>query len=166
MKLIKNNWIIIVFIISIVAISSALIAEYLFKILPCKMCLYQRYQYYFIIFIIILLYLLKKTYFIWHIFLFEAAFIYGSFYALWHVGIEKKILPSLTSCSNTINNTDSLENLKTQILNQSVISCDEINWVMFGMSAATINSILLLFLLIINTIFIIKYYNKKKNEKI
>ena len=33
----------------VTAISIALIAEYIFNILPCKMCLYQRYPYYFII---------------------------------------------------------------------------------------------------------------------
>ena len=51
MKKIKNNWTVIVFIISFLAISSAITAEFFFEILPCKMCLYQRYPYYFIIFV-------------------------------------------------------------------------------------------------------------------
>ena len=162
MKLIKKNWIKIVFIISIVAILSALIAEYYFKILPCKMCIYQRYQYYFIILIVIFFYLIKKNYFKLHILLFEAAFIYGLFYSIWHVGIEKKILPSLSGCSNKIDITNSLENIKNQILNQPIVSCDEVTWIILGISAATINSILLLSFLIMNTIFIYEFYNEKK----
>ena len=54
MNYIIRYWAIVVFILSAIAISSALIAEYVFNLLPCKMCLYQRYPYYFIISIFIL----------------------------------------------------------------------------------------------------------------
>ena len=44
MKIIKEFWPILVLIISCFTISIAWIAEYFFDILPCQMCLYQRYR--------------------------------------------------------------------------------------------------------------------------
>ena len=164
MKIIKNNWILIVFLISFIAIASALTAEYFFKIFPCKMCLYQRYPYYFIIIISLIFFFVKKIYYIWHLLLNECAICYGIFYAIWHVGIEQKIIPGLSECTTSLDSTNSLIELKKQILNKAIISCDEISWTIFGLSAATINALVFLFLLIFNTIFLIQYYYNKKNN--
>ena len=157
-------WSVIVFILSIIAISSALIAEYVFNLLPCKMCLYQRYPYYFIISIFILFYFFQKTSSIWLYILTELAIIFGLFYSLWHVGIEKKLLPGPYGCSGSLKELDSIKNLKEQIFNQPIINCNDISWSMLGLSAATVNTILLILLLLFNTIFIFKiYYGKEKN---
>ena len=164
MKIIKNNWVLIIFLISIFAITSALTAEYVFKILPCKMCLYQRYPYYFIIIISLIFFYIKKLLYIWHLLLIECALCYGIFYATWHVGIEKKILSGLSGCSTSFDKTNSLKELKNQLLNQAIITCDEISWTILGLSAATINALVLLFLIIFNTIFLIQCFNVKKEN--
>ena len=57
------------------------------------MCLNQRYPYYFIITIFILFYFVRGKYNLWFYILTELALVYGLFYAVWHVGIEQKILP-------------------------------------------------------------------------
>ena len=111
MKLIKNNWILIVLLISAFSIGSALIAEHIFKILPCEMCLHQRYPYYFIIALIIILFFINKFSNIWYLLPIECALCYGLFYATWHVGIEQKILPGLSGCTNDIEKTNSLTNV-------------------------------------------------------
>ena len=54
MMRIFNNWLNILFILSIIAITSALVAEFFFDLEPCKMCLKQRHPYYIIIFLVIL----------------------------------------------------------------------------------------------------------------
>ena len=161
MSFVIRYWAFIFFILSIIAISSALIAEHFFNFFPCKMCLYQRYPYYFIICIFILFYFFRKISNIWLYILTELAIFFGLFYSLWHVGIEKKILPGLSGCTSSFNNPNSLTDLKDEILNQAIIACDEINWIILGLSAATINSLLLLFLLIFNTIFLFQYYYGK-----
>ena len=159
-----NNWLNILFILSIIAITSALVAEFFFDLEPCKMCLNQRYPYYVIIFLIILFYIFKQTKNIWLFIFSQIALLYGFFYAVWHVGIEQKILPGPASCSGTLSQTNSIQNLKQQITNQAIINCSDITWAVFGLSAATLNTILLLFLLVFNTIFIIQnFYGKKKN---
>ena len=164
MRIIKNNWILIVFLISFFAIGSALTAEYFFKIFPCKMCLYQRYPYYFIMIISLIFFFIKKFFYIWHLLLIECALCYGIFYATWHIGIEQKVLPGLSGCTTSFDNTNSLIELKNQILNQVLIACDEISWTILGLSAATINALVLLFLLIFNTIFLIQYFYDKEKK--
>ena len=161
MKIIKHNWILIIFLISFFAIVSALTAEYFFEIFPCKMCLHQRYPYYFIIIISLIFFFIKKFSYIWHLLIIECALCYGIFYATWHVGIEQKILPGLPECTTSFDNTNSLIELKNQILNQAIVTCDEISWTILGSSAATINALVILSLLIFNTTFLIQYYFNK-----
>ena len=164
MELIKKNWSLIILVISTLAVGSALIAENIFDILPCKMCLYQRYPYYFIILISLIYIVSKKLPLTWYYWISSLSFAIGLFFSAWHVGIEQKILPGLSGCSNTINLSQSLTELKEQILNQNIVTCDEITWSIFGLSAATINSILLIFLLLINTILLGQHlFSKEKN---
>jgi len=57
-----------------------------------------------------------------------------------------------------------MENLKQQIENQAIVNCSDITWTIMGLSAATINFLILLFIFTINTIFIFKnYYGTKTN---
>ena len=164
MRYLIRYWAIIVFLLSVLAISNALIAEFIFHILPCEMCYNQRYPYYFIISIFIVFYFINKTSNIWLYVLVELAVLYGLFYSVWHVGIEQNLLTGPSSCSGKLREANSVSELKEQILNQGVINCGEISWSMFGLSAATLNSLLLFMLLLFNTIFIIKIYydNGKK----
>ena len=119
---------------------------------------------YIIIFLVILSYIFRQTKNIWLFIFNQIALLYGFFYAVWHVGIEQKILPGPASCSGTLSQTNSIQNLKQQITNQAIVNCSEITWTVFGLSAATLNTLFLLFLLIFNTIFIVQnFYGTKKN---
>ena len=164
MSTIKKHWVVIVLLISSIAIFSALIAEYVFDILPCRMCLYQRYSYYFIIFISLVYIISKKIRLSFYYWICSFSFAIGLFFAAWHVGIEQRILPGLSGCTNTINVSQSLTKLKDQILNQKIITCDEIIWSFMGLSAATLNSLLLILLLLINTIFLVQHHNGKEKN--
>ena len=115
MNYIIRYWGVIIFSLCVVAISSALIAEYIFHILPCQMCLNQRYPYYFIISIFIVFYFINKTLNIWLYVLTELAVLYGLFYSVWHVGIEQNLLTSPSSCSGKLREASSVSDLKEQI---------------------------------------------------
>ena len=164
MNYIIRYWGVILFFLCVVAISSALIAEYFFHISPCQMCLNQRYPYYFIISIFVVFYFINKTSNIWLYVLTELAVLYGLFYSVWHVGIEQNLLTGPSSCSGKLGEANSVSDLKDQILNQAVINCNEISWSILGLSAATLNSLLLFLLLLFNTIFIIKTYDDKEKK--
>jgi len=150
-------------ILSIAAVSSALIAEYILHLNPCSMCLKQRHPYYFIIIIFVLFLLIHKLPRIWFYLGVQLASIYGLFYSIWHVGIEQNILSGPASCSGGLSTSDSAQNLKEQIIEKNVINCEDVVWSFFGVSAATINTLLLLLIFILNAIYIQIHYASKKN---
>ena len=156
-------WFWIIGILSMVAISSALIAEYIFYLEPCSMCLKQRHPYYFILMIFILFVVIHTFPRIWFYLGVQLASIYGLFYSIWHVGIEQKILQGPVSCSGGLKTSASAESLKEQIMSKAIINCEDVIWSFFGFSAATINTFLLFYIFIFNVIYIQQFYAEKKN---
>ena len=164
--MIIRNWITLLFIISLISISSALIAEYFFNLQPCELCLKQRHPYYLILICLILIFVIKKLNKIWFYLVIQFASIYGLFYSIWHVGVENKILKGPAGCSAMLTSSKNTDDLKVQILSKQVISCDEVIWSFFGISAASINTIVLLVIFILNTIYLIKYNGIKKEKSV
>tara|TARA_Y100000996_G_scaffold258814_1_gene203778 strand:- start:264 stop:761 length:498 start_codon:yes stop_codon:yes gene_type:complete len=164
--ILKQYWFWIVSILSLVAIIAALIAEQIFNLEPCSMCLKQRHPYYFIIITFIIFALLKWQKKIWFYVGVQLASIYGLFYAFWHVGIENKILPGPSECSAELKLSNNVSELKDQIMSKPVISCEEVIWSFFGISAATINTFIVLAIFIINAIYLYKLYGSKKTKTI
>ena len=158
-------WFWITGVFSIIAIITALIAENVFSLEPCSMCLKQRHPYYFIIIIFILFLLIHRFSRLWYFLMVQLSTIYGLFYASWHVGIEQKILKGPSGCTGGLNFTTSIEKLKEQIMEKSVINCEEIVWSIFGISAATLNTIFFFIIFLINILYINKYYVQKKIYK-
>ena len=162
--MLQKYWFYLVTLFSVVAIASALIAEYYFDLQPCAMCLKQREPYYIIIAGFILVMILKWQDKIWFYVGVQIVSIYGLFYSLWHVGIENKILAGPSSCSGGLNISTNTSSLKEQIISKAVINCEEVAWSIFGLSAATMNSLLLFLIFIINAIYIVKIYGIKKEK--
>jgi disulfide bond formation protein DsbB len=82
------------------------------------------------------------------------------------VGVENKILKGPAGCSAMLTDSENTTDLKVQILSKQVISCDEVIWSFFGISAASINTIVLLVIFILNTIYLIKYNGIKKEKSV
>ncbi len=164
--MLKKYWFFIVSIISLIAISSALIAEFIFNLEPCSMCLKQRYPYYviFLSSLIIIFFQWHKK--IWFYIGVQISSIYGVFYSIWHVGIEKKILQGPKECFGGLETSENISNLKDQIMSKTVINCEEIVWSFFGASAATINTFIILLIFIINAIYLFQTYGSKKTKNI
>lgn len=160
--MISKYWFYILGLLSIIAISAALIAEYFFNLEPCKLCLKQREPYYAFIgsFIIFSLFNWQKK--VWFFLGVQIISVYGLFYSLWHVGIENKIISGPSGCAGGLNVMDNISNLKEQILSKAVINCEEVIWSLFGLSAATINSLLLFLIFFINAIYLWNNYGSKK----
>jgi disulfide bond formation protein DsbB len=73
------------------------------------------------------------------------------------------LLSGPSGCSGGLESTNSTTNLKDQIMSKAVVNCEDIIWSMFGLSAATINSLLLFLIFVINTIYL--WNNGFKKEK-
>ena len=160
--MLEKYWFYVIGILSLIAITSALIAEFYFNLAPCKMCLKQREPYYIIIAGFTLITILKWQDRIWFYLGVQLISIYGLFYSIWHVGIENKLLSGPAGCSDGLNITNNASDLKEQILSKPVINCEDVAWSIFGLSAATINSMLLFLIFILNAIYILNNYGAKK----
>ena len=164
--MIIRNWTTFLFLISFISISSALVAEYFFNLQPCELCLKQRHPYYLILICLVFIFLFKNLNKIWFYLVIQFASVYGLFYSIWHVGVENKILKGPAGCSAMLTNSDNTSDLKEQILSKQVISCDEVIWSFFGISAASINTIVLLVIFMFNAIYLYKLYAIKKEKNI
>ena len=162
--MLQKYWFYLVTLFSVVALASALIAEYYFDLQPCAMCLKQREPYYIIITGFILVMILKWQDKIWFYIGVQIVSIYGLFYSLWHVGIENKILTGPSSCSGGLNISTNTLSLKEQIMSKAIINCEEVAWSIFSLSAATMNSLLLFLIFIINVIYIYSIYGSKEEK--
>ena len=164
--MIIRNWTKLLFVISFVSILSALVAEYFFNLHPCELCLKQRHPYYLILICLVFIFLLKNLNKIWLYFVIQFASVYGLFYSIWHVGVENKILKGPAGCSAMLTSSKSASALKAQILSKQVISCDEVIWSFFGISAASINTLVLLVIFIFNAIYLYRNNGFKKEKNI
>ena len=160
--MLQKYWFYLVALLSVIALTSAFIAEFYFNLIPCEMCLKQREPYYLIILGFVFIIILRWQTRIWFYLGVQLISIYGLFYSLWHVGIENQLLPGPVGCSSKLNSTDNILSLKEQILAKPVINCEDIAWSIFGLSAATINSMLLFLIFILNAIYLWKDYGTKK----
>ena len=113
-----------------------------------------------------MIFVLKNFNKIWLYLVIQLASIYGLFYSIWHVGVENKILQGPAGCSAMLSSSENTTDLKAQILSKQVISCDEVIWSFFGISAASINTLVLLVIFILNAIYLLKYYGIKKEKNV
>ena len=150
----------IIFYISIFALGSAYFIEYILDYKPCNLCLIERLPYFFAIIIILLGLSLKrfeKLIFISLGLIFTSAAILS----LYHVGIEQGFFKeSLVCVSNNEINILNKEDLLKEF-QETVVSCKDVKFTLFGLSLATINAIIS-FILSVITFKLFLNYEKNK----
>tara|TARA_B100000780_G_C20945865_1_gene377273 strand:+ start:121 stop:606 length:486 start_codon:yes stop_codon:yes gene_type:complete len=145
---------------SIFALFAAYFIQYILGHLPCNLCLIQRIPY-FLTIIIILISFISKKYEKIYLALLSAIFIFATLLSFYHFGIEQgfieeSLVCDLTSQNNNLTAEDILKDLK-----EKTISCKNVTFKIFGLSLATINTIISLILSIIITNI---FYNYEKNK--
>ena len=146
---------IIIFVTSLLSLLIALYIEFYLGYSPCKLCIYQRIPYLVAIFITLLGINYYKN-LIW-LYLLLIIFFLSLLLSGYHFGIEQGIFSEFSGCTgNSINIIDKNQLLK--LLNSEANSCKNVDFLIFGLSLATINFLLsfLIFILILKVI---------KNEK-
>ena len=161
MSQIKNKTTLnLILLFSIFALATAYFIEYILGHKPCNLCLIERLPYILTIIIVSLGLILKKfekTIIIFLILIFVVATII-SFY---HFGVEKGFFEESLVCKldNNITNLSKDDLLKE--LQKETISCKDVSFRIFGLSLATINTIISLILSVIN---IKLFFNYEKNK--
>ena len=128
-----------ILIVALTSLSVSLIAEHLFDKEPCILCLYQRAPFLITGLLAITVLCLKSSSNLIPITFMLCALIYllGTGIATYHVGIEQHWWSS--GCSGNLNQNVSLEQLRASLMQKVIKSCDDAEWVLFGMSMATYN---------------------------
>ena len=150
----------LILIFSVFALGAAYFIQHILGHKPCNLCLIERLPYIFAIIIISLGLILKKfekAIIILLILIFVAATII-SFY---HFGIEQGFFKESLVCNldSSINNLSKEDLIKE--LQQQTVSCKDVSFRIFGLSLATINTIISL---ILSVITIKLFLNYGKNE--
>ncbi len=156
--------------VSLSMILFALTSEYVFGFAPCSLCLIQRYPH-----------ILVTITSVWLIFFrTQNVFLYpvntlimalSIILASYHVGVEQSIFQGPQSCSSSnlsLVSEKSAEALLKEILNTSVVRCNEVTWSFMGLSMATWNLILSIGLFVgwsVSTINFFKFFQPKSFSK-
>ena len=149
----------IILVFSIFVLIVAYFIEYFLKHEPCNLCLIERIPYIFSITIILICLFLKKFEKITFLLL-ALIFIFGTIISFYHVGIERGFFEESFLCNlrNEINILTKEDLLKE--LQKKIISCKNVDFTIFGLSLASINTIVSI---VLSTITFKKYLNYEKN---
>ncbi|AHX04648.1 disulfide bond formation protein B [Ehrlichia japonica] len=159
MSIRKDYSVILFFIASIVALGIAYIAQYLFGMSPCKLCIYERIPY-FITIGLFIIYLFKPSKVI--SFLMCLCYVCNICISGYHVALEHSLVADIIGCTDSIKSLN-FDDLKNALLDVSmVISCNRPSIVFMGLSFAECNLIYCILCLILGVYLFVKQYVTKK----
>jgi disulfide bond formation protein DsbB len=162
MSRIKNKTTLnLILLFSIFALSAAYFVQHILDHKPCNLCLIERLPYIFAIIIIISLSLILKKFEKTIIILLILIFITATIISFYHFGIEQGFFKESLVCNldSSIANLSKEDLIKE--LQQQTVSCKDVSFRIFGLSLATINTIISL---IISVITIKLFLNYGKNK--
>jgi len=156
----KQNYVQILFILSIFALVVAYIIQYIFNYQPCNLCLIERIPYGIAIIILVLNYIFKQDQLFYSILL-MLTFLFLFLISLYHFGIEQGIIEESAVCTSKnldlITKEDILKSLP-----ELRISCKDVAFKIFGLSLTTYNILISLCMLAISIkIYLLNYDIKK-----
>ena len=143
----------------ILSLAIAYFIQYILGHEPCNLCLIERIPYLASLILISLIFIINK---------FEKLiavivllfFIFGSIVSFYHVGIEQGFFSESLVCDlGALDENMSKEDVLKQLQKGSPISCKDVAFRFFGVSLATINTVILILLSGI-MIKVIKNYGK------
>ncbi len=161
--MLNNNRLILnsVLAFSILSLAIAYFIQYVLGHKPCNLCLIERIPYLVSLILISLIFIINK---------FEKViasivllfFVFGSVVSFYHVGIEQGLFSESLVCDlGSSSGNMSKEDLLKQLENKTPISCKDVTFRFFGLSLATINTVISILLSGIMA-QVIKNYGKNK----
>ena len=156
--------------ISLSMILFVLISEYVFGFAPCSLCLIQRYPHMLVaITSVWLIFFRTHNFFLYPVNTLVMAL--SIILAFYHVGVEQSIFQGPQSCSSSnlsLVSEKSTEALLKEILNTSVVRCNEVTWSFKRLSMASWNLIISIALFIgwtVSSVHFFKLFQSKSFSK-
>jgi disulfide bond formation protein DsbB len=150
----------LILIFSIFALITAYFIQYILGHKPCNLCLIERLPYISSIILALLSLILKKFEKIIFILL-ALIFISATIISFYHFGIEQGFFQESLVCNsdNEISNLNKEDLLKE--LQKKAINCKDVDFRLFGLTLATINTIISF---ILSVITFKSFFNYEKNK--
>ena len=154
---IKNRYFLnSIMLLSLFALGAAYFIQYVLGHKPCNLCFVERVPYLLSIPLVILTIVLKKfekTILL----LLSLLFIFGTAVSFYHFGIEQGFFKESLVCNLKTNdaNLSRIDLLKQ--LKETTVSCKDVTFSIFGLSLATINTIISSILSVITTKLFLSY---------
>ena len=143
---------------SILTLSIAYFIQYVLGHKPCNLCIIERIPYITAIILISLIFILNRYQKIISS-LILIFFIFGAVVSFYHFGIEQGFFSESLVCDLGNSQPLNKEDLLNQLKKTEIVSCKEVTFRFFGLSLATINTVISLILSGI-IIKVIKNYGK------
>ena len=156
----KDNYLQILFTLSVIILASTLVIEYGFGYEPCNLCIMERIPYGLAIVILVLNYSFRKNQ-VFYIVLLILVFSFSIIISVYHFGIEQGFIEESAICEsknlNLITKEDILNSLK-----ELKISCKDVAFKIFGFSLTTYNIFVSILMFLLSTkIYLVSHDIKK-----
>ena len=150
----------IIFLVSVIALISAFIIEYILGHQPCNLCIFERIPYLLAIIIILFNYQFNQ-FEKFFVLLLLIVFLIGAILSLYHLGIEQGFIEVSLVCdlkngSNLLSKEDILRQLQ-----EKNVSCKDVTFKILGLSLTSYNIIISLLVTFSSTRI---YLNYDKNK--
>tara|TARA_B100000029_G_scaffold164009_1_gene160087 strand:+ start:53 stop:529 length:477 start_codon:yes stop_codon:yes gene_type:complete len=138
-----------ILLISIFSLLAAYFIEYILNYKPCNLCIFERIPY-FASSILIVLNLYSKRFEKFTFGILSIIFAIGAIISFYHFGIEQGFFEESFVCisDDKMNNLAKEDLLKS--LQKTTVSCKQVDFKLFGLSLATINTFLSIVLSVIS----------------
>jgi disulfide bond formation protein DsbB len=137
----RRNALILVLLGGIAVIAGAWAFQVVGGLVPCELCLYERWPYYIGIPVAVLALLAgrRRAPAVSLIALLALVFIASSALAFYHVGVEKHWFEGPSACTSPTTPATTLEQLRAQLMATQPVLCDQPQWSLFGVTLAGFN---------------------------
>mgnify|MGYP001305918763 CR=1 FL=1 len=157
MEQIKNKSTLnLIMLFSFFALVSAYFIQYILNHEPCNLCLIQRIPYLLAIPLIAITMVLKKFEKI-ILALLSLLFFFGAIVSFYHFGIEQGFFSEPLVCNLEKNDSNLSKEELIKQLKETTVSCKDVTFKFFGLSLATINTIISLILTFITVKLFLNY---------
>ena len=149
-----------ILLISIFSLLAAYFIEYILNYKPCNLCIFERIPY-FASSVVIVLNLYSKRFEKFTFGILSIIFAIGAIISFYHFGIEQGFFEESFVCisDDKINNLAKEDLLKS--LQKTTVSCKQVDFKLFGLSLATINTFLSI---VLSVISFKAFFNYEKNR--
>ncbi len=149
-----------ILLISIFSLLAAYFIEYILNYKPCNLCIFERIPY-FASSILIILNLYSNRFEKFTFGILSIIFAIGAIISFYHFGIEQGFFEESFVCisDDKINNLAKEDLLKS--LQKTTVSCKQVDFKLFGLSLATINTFLSI---VLSAISFRAFFNYEKNR--